>query len=89
LLSKTAVLQVPYVLVMNHKGLKEGEVDAALNKYCKKFHVRSDARRDKGYEKVVELKLKSGVADEFLTAVKGLPGMENVILLSAGGEIAE
>lgn len=88
-LSKTAALQVPYVLVMNHKGLKEGELDAALKKYCKNFHVRSDARRDGGQEKVVELKVKKGMSDELVDAVKKLHGMDKVILLSAGGEIAE
>ncbi len=88
-MSKMAVLEPPYVVVMAHKGADGSEIEKVLDRHCKKVKMRSDAVRGDEHEQIAEVKLRKGGSKLLMDDLKVVKGMGKCILLSSSGEIAE
>lgn len=87
--SQNRSINPSYVLILKYIGNINDQISLPLNKYCKSHHTRSDSREGDMTEKVIEVRLKDGVQENFINSVREIKGINKCLLLSSTGDIAE
>ncbi len=87
--SKRWVFRKQHLLVLKFEKLDNAVLKKNLLKYCSKYEIRHTLMADKGSEMTVEVKLKDNIESAFLSELKKLKGVKNVMLFSQEGPLIE
>ncbi len=88
-LSRRALNDVSYMLVLSYREGAYESIKPLLDEYLERYYIRSDSNKGAMTEKVIEIKIQTDMQEKVLKELRAVEGVEKCVLLASNGDFAE